>query len=136
MKQPIFKEGYCYVLPQGDWVHPIAEYRHELIWYPERGMTLYEQHLYRPYVKSIVTECAWLIGLYDGSKVLHMDEDGSWRQANHQTYGASNNSLTLRLLEIQSTIAAIPLDGGESFRRHIAEFKKRVELAQKLYKTP
>ena len=55
-KNDIVLEGMCYVLLQIEQVHPIAKMRHDLIWYPERAMTLLDCVQYKPYVKSIVTE--------------------------------------------------------------------------------
>jgi len=127
-------EGHCYVLLQGDWIHPIAYKRHDLLWYPERAMTLLGRHQYRPYVKSIVTEDAWLIGTYDREKVFEIYEDGSWQHPNYQTYAMSHNGITCNLLGIQSTIPAITNDGGDDIREAIAEYKKLVDLAVKLYK--
>ena len=133
MKQePIKLEGHCYVLLQGDWIHPIAHRRHELLWYPERGMRLQDQYTYRPYVQSIVTECAWLIGLYDRENVRCVDEDGRWRTPNMQTYGSSADWITHCLLHINSTVSAIPLDGGKSFAKVIADYTKRIKKSAKL----
>ena len=131
---PLELEGHCYVLLQGDWIHPIAHCRHHLLWYPERGMTLLEEYLYRPYVQSIVTESPWLIGLYDCEKVFAVDEDGSWRRPNMQTYCASMDWIFNQLLHMRSSVSQMPLDGGRSMRKTIAEYKKRIDKANKLYK--
>lgn len=136
---PLELEGHCYVLLQGDWIHPIAHRRHDILWYPERGMTPLECHQYRPYVKSIVTENAWLIACYPRDKVrVIYDEEGehagAWVRPDHETYGASHNSITLYMLGIQSTIPAMVLDGGDNIKKSIAKYKKLVDNANKLYK--
>lgn len=130
---PIQLKGHCYVLLQGNWIHPIAHIRHELIWYPERGMTLHDQYMYRPYVQSVVTECSWIVALYGVSQVFVVDETGLWRHPDLQTYGASNEWITHAVMGIPSSVAALPLDGGRSFKKIIREYKKRVAKASKLY---
>jgi hypothetical protein len=139
--EPLQLEGHCYVLLQGNWIHPIAHRRHELLWYPERSMTLHERHMYRPFVKSIVTEDAWLIGMYDREKVRVIYDDdvdtercGKWVMPNHQTYGASHNAITCSILGIQSTISAMCNDGGDNMREKIKKYKSLVDKANKLYK--
>ena len=127
-------EGHCYVLLQGDWIHPIAHRRYELIWYPERGLPFFEQINYRPFVASVVTENPWVIGLYDREKVFAVDEDGSWRRPNMQTYAASIDWVLNQLLHWRTSIPAQPLDGGKSLKQIVAEYKKRIDLANKLYK--
>lgn len=127
-------KGHCYVLVQGDWLHPIVYRQHELVWYPERSMTLYERHNYRPYVKSVVTEDAWVIGCYPREKVFVVGDDGRWDWPDRQTYGASHNQITLCLLGIQSTIPAMTNDGGEEMRRVMGEYKKLIAKANKVYK--
>lgn len=113
-------ENTCYVLLQTNKIHPIAYERHNLMWYPERGMTLLDCVQYRPYVKSIVTENPWLIACYDREYVRVWNKEyGDWIRANDQTYGASVNSITMRLLGIKQTIPSIALDGGEMIRKLI-----------------
>lgn len=63
-------ERNCYILMQGNWIHPHAPImRVEMLWYPERAMPAFEQYLYRPYVQSVVTENPWVISLYDRERV-------------------------------------------------------------------
>ena len=138
MNQPkrpmlIHPEGHCYVLLRGNWIHPIAHRRFDLLWYPETAMTMLERHNYRPYVKSIVTEDPWLIGLYDVDNVRVVEEDGSWQLPNSQTYAASVNNTMLVLLGIRSTIPAQTLDGGKEIQKWIDEYANRVKLANELY---
>lgn len=135
MKEPLQFEGHCYVLIQGDYIHPHAPVlRNEAIWYPERSMTLYEQHMYRPYVKSVVTENPWIISCYPREKVRVVGEFGEWEWPRNQTYGASVNSMTIQLLGITATIPAMVMDGGKDFKKVIKEYAKLIELANKVYK--
>ena len=133
--EPIQLNGHCYVLMQGDWYHPIIKHRHDIVWYPESAMTLTERHQYRPYVRSVVTEDAWIIACYPMEKVRVLDDEtGAWTWPDRQTYGASHNHITCCLLGIRSTIPAVTLDGGVEIKKHIAEYKKLIDKAHKLYK--
>ena len=63
-------KGKCYVLVQINHIHPCADpMRHEMIWYPERAMTLLDCVRYKPYVQSIVTENPWIISCYQQENV-------------------------------------------------------------------
>jgi len=120
-------EGICYVLLQTDKTHPIAHKRHELVWYPERGMSLLDTIQYIPYVKSIVTENSWIIACYDRSNVRVWEKVGKkyqWVRPNEQTYGTSNNKIRMSLLGIGQTIPSCVLDGGEEIRKLIKEVNK------------
>ncbi len=130
--EPIQLEGHCYVLLRGNWHHPITDRRFDLVWYPETAMTSFECHSYRPYVKSIVTENAWLIGLYSQHKVRVLAADGSWETPQIQTYAAAHDFITSRILLIQPTIPAMTLDGGRSIKKVIKDYKKRIDRAHKL----
>lgn len=126
-REKIKLEGTCYVLLQTNKINPIAYKRHDLIWYPERGKTLLQCVQYRPYVKSIVTENPWLIACYDRDDVRMWSrkykKKGEWISPNDQTYGASVNSIMMRILGIRNTIPAMVLDGGESIRKYIKELE-------------
>lgn len=111
--------GICYVLLQVGKVHPITDKRHDLAWYPERGMTLLDCVQYRPYVKSIVTENPWLIACYKKENVRVWDADHGWVMPDRETYGASVNSITMCLLGIRQTIPSTPMDGGKAIRKLI-----------------
>lgn len=117
-------EGICYVLLRTNVFHPIAHRRFDLIWYPETGLRLLDQVAYRPYIQSIVTESAWLIGCYDREDV-RVWRDGDWRCPNHQTYGASVSEITSHILGIRQTISSTPLDGG----KEISKFKEELEAS-------
>ena len=114
----------CYVLLQVDKIHPISIFRHSLIWYPERGMTLLDCVQYRPYVKSIVTENPWLISCYSREYVRVWDKVHGWTWPNDQTYGASVNKINMSLLGIRQTIPSTPLDGGKEIKKLIEKIKE------------
>lgn len=116
-------EGICYVLPQVNAVHPITYQRHEVVWYPERGMTLFDQIKYRPYVKSVVTESPWIIACYDRHSVRVWDE-GQWRKSPQQTYGASVDHIMFTLLGVGQSIPSTPYDGGEAMDKLIKELEE------------
>jgi len=115
-------ENTCYVLLQTNSIHPIAHKRHDLLWYPERGMTLLDCIQYKPYVKSIVTENPWLISCYDRENVRVWDKEYNWIRPNDQTYGASINKITMCILGIRQTIPSVAYDGGKAIEKLIKEF--------------
>ena len=127
MRTAINYTNTCYVLVQIDEIHPIAHVRHDLIWYPERTMTLLDCVQYIPYVKSIVTENPWLISCYPRENVRVWDSVIGWIMPNNETYGASINHITMSLLGIRQTISSFALDGGKSIRKLIEELKKERE---------
>ena len=113
-------ENTCYVLLQTNNIHPIAYERHNLMWYPERALTLLDCVQYRPYVKSVVTENPWIIACYDRDNVRVWNKEyGDWIPPNDQTYGSSVNGITMRVLGIRQTIPSIALDGGEMIKKLI-----------------
>jgi len=122
-------EGVCYVLLQTNKVHPISEHRHDLVWYPERAMTLLDTIQYIPYVKSIVTENPWLIGCYDRDHVRVWTKNlrgkgYQWWKPNEQTYGASNNNIRMCLLGIGQTIPSYAYDRGKEIQKLIKKVNK------------
>jgi len=123
MNNDIEYKHTCYVLLQIEKLHPIAHKRHELAWYPERGMPLLECVQYRPYVVSIVTENPWLISCYDRENVRVWHKEHGWIRPNDQTYGASINKITMSLLGIRQTIPSTPLDGGKTIEKLIEKLK-------------
>jgi len=121
-------EHICYVLLRVNKIHPITEYRHDLIWYPEDAMTLLDSVQYRPYIKSVVTECPWIISTYSIQNVRvwtnrYNKNKFEWERPNRQTYGASVNMITHSLLGIQQTIPSTPLDGGDAIQKLIKKVK-------------
>lgn len=113
-------EGKCYVLLQTGETHPIIHYRHDLLWYPERSMTLVETVQYKPFVKSIVTENPWLISNYDREDVFIWEKrvgKWDWQHPNSQTYGASVNKIMMCTLGIHQTIPSTVLDGGKEIQK-------------------
>ena len=122
--------GHCYVLMRGNWIHPIAYRRDELVWYPETGMNAFDVQLYQPYVKSVVTENPTIIACYPRERVRVLcEETGTWVMADSQTYGASYTSIQMHYLYISSTIPSMVLDGGCRLREKIEKYSKMVELA-------
>ncbi len=117
----IYFEDLCYVLVRIDKIHPIAYKRHDLLWYPERGMSLLDTVLYQPYVKSIVTENPWLISAYGQEYVRVWDYEHGWIRPRNQTYGASVNHITMTLLGIRQTISSQAYDGGEEIQKLISK---------------
>ena len=126
--------GHCYVLLQGDWIHPIAHHQHNLLWYPERWLRMQEQYMYRPYEKSVVTENPWIISLYDRQRVFVVSKDnGKWTNPNYQTFGASLDVISSYVLEIPSSVAAMVLDGGKGYSKFIKEYNRRIKKANKYF---
>jgi len=121
MNKKIELKGICYVLLQIDKIHPIAERRHDLIWYPERAKTLIDCVKYRPYVDSIVTENPWLIACYDREHVRIWDKEYGWCTPDIQTYGADVYGIMTHLLGIRQTIPSTPLDGGDAIDKLISK---------------
>ena len=113
----------CYVLLQIDKIHPIAKHRHDLVWYPEVSRSLLECIQYQPYVKSIVTECPWIIACYDQEHMRIWNKEHGWIKPNNQTYGASVSSIMHHVLKIHQTIPAIALDGGTEIEKFIKQLK-------------
>jgi hypothetical protein len=127
-------EKHCYVLLRGNWIHPIAHFRHDLLWYPENGMTILDQFGYRPFVKTVVTECPWIIAMYPRERVFIVDEDtGQWVRPDYQTYAMSVNHLTMCLLHWNSTIPAMALDGGEGLKKTIETYADMIRKANIFY---
>jgi hypothetical protein len=125
MSEDIKHVGLCYVLVQTpNIVHPIVEHRHDVVWYPERALTLIDCMNYRPFVKSIVTENPWLIACYDREHVRVWDVEHGWIRPNHQTYGASVNNITMTILKFSCTIPAQVLDGGEQLQKQINKLEE------------
>jgi len=134
MDKGIIEEGICYVLVQVDEYHPIAHKRHDLVWYPERGMSLLDCVNYTPYVKSVVTENPWIIACYDREHVRvwrkgRWRRKDSWQMPNSQTYGASQSNITHTLLGIQCTIPTCAA-GYEAWCELKAKLNKLYKKAQ------
>lgn len=65
-------EGHCYVLLDGkheEVTELVMKHRHDIIMYPERAMRLVDLASYRPYVKSVLTESPWIIGMAMGKSL-------------------------------------------------------------------
>ncbi len=119
MRLAINYTNTCYALLQIDKIHPIAHLRHDLIWYPERGMSLLDRIQYKPYVKSVVTECPWIIACYDRENIRVWEKERGWVTPDTQTYGGSVNGIRHHILKIHQTIPSIALDGGTEIKKLI-----------------
>lgn len=127
-------ENNCYVLLQGNWIHPIAHRRHDLIWYPERAMSLLQRRGYRPYVDSVVTECEWIIAMYPRERVwMVSDHDGRWETPVDQTYGADVSGISSDVFNLHSQMPAIALDGGNRLQEYTDSYRERVLKATLFY---
>jgi len=116
--EDLILKGVCYVLVRTNAVHPIAFNRHDLLWYPETGMSLLNRINYNPFVQSIVTECPWLVGCYDASNVRIWDVSiDEWRIPNCQTYGCSSDCVLSSIMGIRQTMPSTPLDGGVAIEK-------------------
>jgi hypothetical protein len=134
LEYPESFEGNCFVYVQGNEVDIEKYYElvklskeDRLILYPERAMTLADTICYRPYVKSIITENPWIISCYSFDKVWII-RDGEWKNASHQTFGASTSIILSDILGIDSSIPLIPLSGLkgiEKFKEDIKNNKHR-----------
>lgn len=120
-------ENTCYVLVQTGLIHPIAHERHDLIWYPERSMTLLDCVQYQPFIKSIVTENPWIISCYDRDNVRVWNKKHNWITPRDQTYGASINQITMCILGIRQTIPSIAFDGGKEIKKLIKELSNAIK---------
>lgn len=121
-------EGVCYVLIQTNQIHPIAYRRHDLIWYPERKMTLLDTIQYKPYVQSIVTENPWLISCYSKENVrIWSSEYKEWAYPAVQTYGASICVIMDDIIGIYQSIPSIALDGGKQIQEMISKLDYKGE---------
>jgi hypothetical protein len=97
--------GNCYVLLDGkdDLNDLILEHKNDLIIYPERSMRFVDLACYRPYVLSVVTESAWIIGMYSKHEVW-IYKDGKWVHPHYQTYGTSRDMIESNLFDYDSSI--------------------------------
>jgi hypothetical protein len=128
-------EGNCFVYVQGNEAD-IEKYYDlvrlskddKLILYPERAMTIVDTVCYRPYVKSIVTENPWIISCYSFDKVWII-RNGEWKNASHQTFGASTSIILSDILGIDSSIPLLPLSGLKG----IAEYREKVKKNKHRY---
>ena len=123
-------EGICYVLPVVNTWHKIAEKRHDLSWYPEDGMSLYDRVKYTPYCQSVVTEDPWIISSY-GQDDVRIWKNGGWVEPNMQTRGASVNKILSQLLGVKQTIPSSVLDGGTAINKVMEKLEEEYKKTQK-----
>ncbi len=121
-------EGVCYVLVQTNTIHPIAHDRFDFLWYPERGMSLIDQMKYRPYVQSIVTECPWIIAMYDMDNIRVWDAERGWVRPSRQTYGAEVSGILHEVMGFNCHIPAQVMDGAVALDKQIDELEKSYEV--------
>ena len=128
----IIANSICYVVPQVlNGVHPIAQFKNELIYYPERELTLFETLNYKQYAKSIVTENPFIISSYKKDKVRVWNKDKGWVEPRLNTYGASINKIYSGVLCIPYTIPSSVMDGGIKIEKINQELSKTYKLASK-----
>jgi len=127
--QDIKLQGFCYVLFQlAETYHPIAQSRHDLLWYPESWLSLLKQVQYTPYIQSIVTESPWLVGCYDREKV-RIWLDGKWEAPSRQTFGANIDNI-YNIMGINNTLPSMILDGGKTIEKLRKKLEKSYRKAQ------
>ena len=120
-------EKVCYVVVQVGVLSPIAKHKNDLIWYPERSMTMLDTINYRPYIQSIVTENPWIIACYDAENVRVWDSEyGEWKRPDRQTYGAAISSI-INMIGVRREIPSIAWDGGTE----IEELKSKIQQSYK-----
>lgn len=97
--------GKCYVVHQGfgDLYAVFGYNRHDILTYPENGLTSTQRRIGIKYSKSIVTESAQLISCYDRNDV-YIWRDGEWIHPDIQTFGASYELLEDNLLFFDHSI--------------------------------
>jgi hypothetical protein len=95
----------CYVVHQGfgDLYAMFGYKRHDLITFPENGLTSIQRRIGIKYTRSIVTESAQMISCYDRNDV-YIWRDGKWENPDIQTYGASYELLESDLLFFDHSI--------------------------------
>lgn len=131
-KTDVFLNEFCYVLPRVDEWHKITELRHDLAWYPEDSMTLFDTVNYRRFLKSVVTENPFIISCYPRENVRYWDDKYGWREPDEQTYGCSVNGIMHSMLGVSQTIPSAVYDGGEQLMKEIKEINKIYKKSQKL----
>lgn len=95
----------CYVAnPKDGSVYPSELNKENTLFYPEAGMTTMERFSSsRPRDFHIVTDCHFLVGLYDKNEVF-IWRDGKWINPDFQTYGCSRNLILSEIFGINSSI--------------------------------
>jgi len=122
-------KNHCYVLLRTEEIHPITEIRHDLIWYPESGLSFINVIKYIPYINSVVTENPWIISCYSVDKVFMLGDDGKWKHPRQQTYGLSVDMAIHSIIGINQSIPSTPLDGGEYINKFILKYEEKVRKA-------
>lgn len=118
-KHTFILKGKCYVLLESRSIKrnrkkydAITQQRFDMIWYPERGMSLIDEVCYRPYVDTVVTESPWIISCYYREDVFIWDSEiKDWVNPCPETYGASVDHIYTSILGIDCLLPRIPLNG-------------------------
>lgn len=136
-----FKEGQCYVIARGrddesdSYYDLLKEHKHELVIFPENGLSFIDIVTYLPYNKSIVTENPYLISSYSKHEVWVL-KNGEWENPSEQTFGADINLITNNILGYNTSMALLPyiklnalvgsneLDGCKTFQDYADKVKK------------
>lgn len=116
---------YCYVVPQVGEYHGITDFKDILLYYPERGKSLFKMVNYRPFEKSVITENPFIISCYSRSQVRIWDDTKGWIPPEEQTYGASMENIMFRLLNVQQSIPSIVYDGGKKMSQ-VENYLKKI----------
>lgn len=124
MNHPI-SEGTCYVAHQGvaDLFKLFGEKRVDLLFYPENRLTSLDRRIGIKYVKSIVTESAQMICMYD-AKDVYIWRKGEWVNPNRQTFGTSYEIIESDLLKFENSISASIVGGVEKLKEKIKNLYK------------
>lgn len=119
MNHPI-SENTCYVAHQGvaDLFKLFGEKRVDLLFYPENGLTSMDRRIGIKYIKSIVTESAQMICMYDAKDVF-IWRNGEWVNPDRQTYGCSYEIIESDLLKFRNSISTRIVGGVEELREKI-----------------
>jgi hypothetical protein len=101
----------CYVTnPKDGSVYPSELDKDNTLFYPESGMTTMECFTSsRPRDFHIVTDCPYLVSLYDCKEVF-IWRDGKWVNPDFQTYGCSFSIIIDNIFGYQHSIPQAVID--------------------------
>lgn len=102
----------CYVTnPKDGSSYPPELNKDNTLFYPEAGMTTMDYFKSsRPRDFHIVTDCPFLVGLYDRKEVF-IWRDGKWINPTFQTYGCSYSIIFDDVFGYTNTIPQAVIDG-------------------------
>jgi hypothetical protein len=120
-------ENTCYVAHQGlgNLYDMFNQQRVDVIFYPENSLTSLERRIGVRYQKSIVTESAQMICMYD-KKDVYIWRDGQWVNPESQTFGCSFEIIESNVLLFDNSISVSILsnDRVEKMRTEIKNLYK------------